>query len=284
MLHTGLEGPDNQTHSDGSLANKSMAAGVIRGKTVLGCRVKGKCSSYRAEAAGMLAATLLAKQGEDIFCDNWGLITKVRKMVERKDFEALKTADLLKPIASFVLLKNLKVQWVPGHSKFDGNEQADKAAELAMKLPQPATLRPEKFGEIVKEGVIVGHPKEWLQECYPTHTHTGIHPITWAIINKHHYRNALVQWCMGLKAMNGFDMYTATWKVKWKTQSCGQCGKEHACNVIGWIASCDSNSAKTIRNKMFQAWAPNIQTVKKWWQGTIYMTECCFVDSQYHTH
>jgi len=265
LFNTGLIGPKNQTHSDGSLTNKNMSAGVIREGQVLGCRVNGKCSSYRAEAAGMLAATMLAKPNEEIYCDNWGLVTKIRKMVTTKNFTALNTADLVQPIASFALLKNLNVQWVPGHSKYDGNEQADKAAELAMELPKAAAVRPNKFTDIVKEGVLTGHPKGWVKEEFPTHTHTGIHPITWAVLNRFQYKNSLVQWCMGLKLMNGFDMYTATWKPQWREKECALCNKMHACNVIGWLVSCTSEKANRIRNKMFQAWSPNSQQVKKWW-------------------
>ena len=182
--------------------------------------------------------------------------------------------DLLARAQPTLEVSSPALVWQPSHTTqttpyAHGNAVADRAAEAGLDLPAqpPDAVADPRFVMIHVEVWAPPH-KCWarkLKDAFqgrgppgthlsPYHSHTGIHPASWAPLFQPgvRYRNVWRRWLLGQEQWQGLEYYL--WERR-KPPPCTTCGHSHARNIHTGIAVC--SRFHHLRDVLFHTYPAN---------------------------
>ena len=248
-------------YSDGSFdAERGVCASAVvlpDGRRMV-LRPPGPPSSYKAEVYALCLAVDWAGQNDTIYTDSAATLAAVAGSSERVVLGAC-----IRHIREGIILKDLGVQYVPGHQGILGNELADEAARVAQELlPPPKVHHPQRPWEVCYGGELCQPPhKTWAKANTPSHHPYDIHPVSWRFLRVGWW----FKWLCGLVSAAGFDHPQSYWHNTPSQTPCLYCQQFHNRSVHGFVGLCESPGMPLVK-AWLDAWGCHRQLLNAWRQ------------------
>ena len=142
-------------------------------------------------------------------------------------------------VRDLIQRKSQTIVWTKGHSGNPGNECVDQLAKQATKLPPQPPQTPVSCWEFAYSGEVFHPPnKVWTHDLIPSHSHSDIHPISFAPLRT----TSLIwlKWIFGHMWRPGFSHFATFWSLPPKPSKtpCPICHLNHNRSMHGCIAFC----------------------------------------------
>jgi len=193
-----------------------------------------------------------------IYLDNLAVVKKVNATSP-----ALLSYEQIDNIRIFMSEKHLSIKWVKGHNTCIPNQMADFVAKQAIDYKPPMVSPIEQEGVFQAQGEKLLHIKPIIRTAVKTHSHEGIHGLSWVVKDKKFFMSNLHNWSFGIKVQPGFDKPSVSWTCDpLKFHLCNLCSQPHDCSVYGTLGIC--SEWQVHRDGINNAWGTLLQEVSAW--------------------